>query len=346
MDSGFAPVERAIEAGPIPGAAAAVGTCDDERMACFGRCERDGAAVTPETWYDLASLTKVLCTMPLVLEAIASGRIDPRAPLRELLPEIAWLQERPNLGDATVLQLATHTSGLPAWQPLYTLGLDRPTLLARLLHTTLERPPGRIVYSDFGFMLLGYLLERIYQAPLDTQAKALFGRIGLETALAYSPPRGAPLAPTENDPWRGRVLRGEVHDENAFALGGVAGHAGLFGTLRGVCGYARALLNCRLHSPAVLAYLSQEHARSDLEGRDGERRGFGWSLMHPGWSGGDLMSPRSIGHTGFTGTGLWIDLERGRFSVLLTNRVHPSRHVESNIVGLRRAFNHAAHAQA
>jgi CubicO group peptidase (beta-lactamase class C family) len=77
---------------------------------------------------------------------------------------------------------------------------------------------------------------------------------------------------------------------------------------------------------------------------DGERRGFGWLLMQPGWSGGDLMSPRSIGHTGFTGTGIWIDLERGRYSVLLTNRVHPSRHVESNITGLRRAFNHAAHA--
>src|SRR5207237_5821299 len=131
-------------------------------------------------------------------------------------------------------------------------------------------------------------------------------------------------------------------DENAFALGGVAGHAGLFGTLRGVCGYARAVLECRLHPPGVVAYLSQEHARA--EAPDLERRGFGWSLMAPGWSGGDLMSPRSIGHTGFTGTGLWIDLERERYSVLLTNRVHPSRHVDSNIVGLRRAFNHAAHA--
>jgi CubicO group peptidase (beta-lactamase class C family) len=138
------------------------------------------------------------------------------------------------------------------------------------------------------------------------------------------------------------VLRGEVHDENAFAMGGVAGHAGLFGTLRGVCGYVRALLECRLHPGSVLAYLSQEHACAAPP--DLERRGFGWVLMHPGWSGGDLMSPRSIGHTGFTGTGIWIDLDRGRYTVLLTNRVHPSRHVETSIVGLRRAFNHAAHA--
>jgi CubicO group peptidase (beta-lactamase class C family) len=337
MDSGFAPVEQAIQRGPIPGAAAAIGSSESERVACFGHTEPGGAAVTPETWYDLASLTKVLCTTPLVLEAIGSGLLDPRAPLRSVLPEIAWLQPTPNLGDATVLQLATHTSGLPAWQPLYTLGLDRATHLARLLHTPREAPPGRIVYSDLGFILLGYLLERLYDQPLDTLARRLFGRLGLEEHLGFAPPPGAPLAPTEVCPWRGRLLRGEAHDENACALGGVAGHAGLFATLRGVCGYARALLDCQVHSSAVVAYLSTEHARSDTE-----RRGFGWALMAPGWSGGDLMSPRSIGHTGFTGTGLWIDLERGVYSVLLTNRVHPSRHVESNIVALRRAFNHAA----
>jgi CubicO group peptidase (beta-lactamase class C family) len=343
MESAFAPVERAIGQGPIPGAAAATGDQKDERMACFGRTEPDGPAVTPETWYDLASLTKVLCTVPLLLEAVASGRLDPRAPLRELLPEIAWLQERPNLGDATLLSLATHTSGLPAWQPLYTLGLDRPTLQAKLLHTPLERAPGDIVYSDLGFMLLGYVLERLHQKPLDALARGLYARIGLDAALGFSVPAGAPVAPTEQCPWRGRVLCGEVHDENAFALGGVAGHAGLFGSLRGVCGFARALLNCRLHAAPVLAYLSREHARA-VDVSDGERRGFGWLLMHPGWSGGDLTSPRSICHTGFTGTGIWIDLERGRYSVLLSNRVHPSRHVESNITGLRRAFNHAAHA--
>jgi CubicO group peptidase (beta-lactamase class C family) len=341
VETAFGVVERAIAGGPIPGAAAAIGDRADERMACFGRTEADGAAVTPDTWYDLASLTKVLCTVPLVLDAVASGRLDPEAPLRDVLPEIAWLQERPSLGEATVLQLATHTSGLPAWQPLYTLGLDRPTLFARLLHTPLERAPGQIVYSDLGFILLGHILERVLATSLDLLAQRLFARAGLDGSLAFRPPAGAPIAPTENDPWRLRVLRGEVHDENAAVLGGVAGHAGLFGTLRGVCGYARALLACRLHSGSVLEFVSREHARAEPPER--ERRGFGWVLMHPGWSGGDFMSPRSIGHTGFTGTGVWIDLERGRYSVLLTNRVHPSRHVESGIIGLRRAFNHAAH---
>jgi CubicO group peptidase (beta-lactamase class C family) len=343
VDASFELIERAIGRGPIPGAAAAIGDRSNEkRLACFGLIESDGPAVTPDTWFDLASLTKVLCTVPLTLEAIAAGQLDPVAPLRTVLPEIAWLQEQPNLGDATVLQLATHTSGLPAWQPLYTLGLDRPTLLARILHTRLEQPPGTIKYSDLGFMLLGYLLERRVGKPLDALARGLFGRLGLEGALGFGPPKDAPVAPTEDCPWRMRLLRGEVHDENASALGGIAGHAGLFGTLRGVSGYARAMLDCRLHSSSVVAYLSQEHARGAPP--DMERRGFGWALMYPGWSGGDLMSARSIGHTGFTGTGVWIDLDRGRYSVLLTNRVHPSRHVESHIVALRRAFNHAVHA--
>jgi CubicO group peptidase (beta-lactamase class C family) len=327
--STFAVVERAVAHGPIVGAAAALGDRGDAHLATYGRIEADGAAVTPDTWYDLASLTKVLCTVPLCLEAIACGRLDPRAPLREVLPEIAWLQSSPNLGDATVLQLATHTSGLPAWQPLYTLGLDRATLLARLLHTPLEAAPGKIVYSDLGFMVLGHVLERVHGRALDALANDQFQRVGLNGGLAFTPPGGALVAPTEHCPWRSRLLRGEVHDENAAALGGVAG-------------YAHALLRGRLHSPSVLEYLSREHARA--EPPDLERRGFGWVLMHDGWSGGDLMSKRSIGHTGFTGTGVWIDLQNGRFSVLLTNRVHPSRHVDSNIVGLRRAFNHAAHA--
>ena len=337
-------VEAAIARSPIPGAAAAIGGSGaaEDRLGCFGRLEPDGQAVTPDTWYDLASLTKVLCTVPLCLEWIAAGRLDPQATVRELVPEVAWLQEHPNLGDVTVLQLATHTSGLRDWQPLYTLGLDPPTLFARLLHVPVAQQDGNIVYSDLGYMLLGHLLERLSGRPLRDLARELYARLGLDGALGFGPPpAGAPVAPTEHCPWRGRVLRGEVHDENAAALGGAAGHAGLFGTLRGVCGYARALLGGQLHSPAVVAYLTQEHARSDSSG---ERRGFGWILMHPGWSGGDLMSARSVGHTGFTGTGVWIDLDRGRFSVLLTNWVHPSRHVESGIIPLRRAFNHAAHS--
>src|SRR5215510_8287800 len=146
VNAAFQVVEEAIARGPIPGAAAAIGDAQHDRVASFGLLEPDGAAVTPETWYDLASLTKVLVTMPLCLDWIAQGRLDPRATVRDLLPEVAWLQPSPNLGDATVLQLATHTSGLPAWEPLYTLGLPPPTLVARVLGTPLRHAPGTIVY--------------------------------------------------------------------------------------------------------------------------------------------------------------------------------------------------------
>ncbi|MGI9145656.1 MAG: serine hydrolase domain-containing protein, partial [Chloroflexota bacterium] len=228
MDAAFELIERAVADGPLHGAAAAIGDRDDDRQACIGSIDADGAAVEPDTWYDLASLTKVLCTVPLCLQAIAEGRLDPRAPLREVLPEVAWLQDRPNLGDATILQLATHTSGLAAWQPLYTLGLDRATLLSRLLCTSLQRPPGAIEYSDLGYILLGYALERTTAKPLEVLAATLFAGVGLGAQIAFRPPGGASVAPTEQCLWRSRMLRGEVHDENAAARGGVAGHAGLF----------------------------------------------------------------------------------------------------------------------
>lgn len=338
----FGVVHAAIAAGPIPGAAACVGLADGSRhTACVGALEPGGESVTPQTWYDLASLTKVISTTSLCLELVAEGRLDPAAPLRELLPEAGWLSPSPGLAEATVLELAAHTSGLPAWEPLYTLGLDRATLQARLLQTPLTPSRGSVVYSDLGFIVLGHLLERLTGLPLQELASALFARLGLEEQLGYGPP-SAPVAPTERDPWRGRVLRGEVHDENAAALGGVAGHAGLFGTLEGVSGFARAMLQGRVLSPAVLDYLSREHGRAAAPSV--ERRGFGWALAAPGWSGGDLCSPRTIGHTGFAGCGLWLDLDRGTYTVLLTNRVHPSRHTESGIARLRRAFNHAAAA--
>lgn len=343
QQAAFSIVGNAIEQGPIPGAIAALGTAEETNVQCFGLEMPGGAAVEQDTWYDLASLTKVLATATLTLQWIAEGRLDPAAPLREYLPETAWMQEPPSLADATILDLATHTSGLPAWEPLYTLGLPRATLFARVLHMRPVESRGRIVYSDFGFLILGHLLERLSGAPLSELTDDLFDRLGLGDDLRFGPVEGkGKVAATEECPWRGRLLRGEVHDENAFALGGVAGHAGLFGTVRGVTGFARALLAGRVHSPAVLAYLSQPLAIQQTSSL--RRRGFGWALKSAGWSGGDLCGERTIGHAGFTGTGLWIDLERGRFSALLTNRVCPSRHTDTGIDRLRRTFNHAAFA--
>ncbi len=333
----FEVVARAIDEGKIVGAAAAVGDVASTDTWVGGTVASGGDDVTIDTAYDLASLTKVLATTTLLLRAIGRGRIDPREPLATYLPEASWLQTGPRAADATILDLASHSSGLVAWSPLYTLGLDRSTLLARVVQWPLEGKRGAVVYSDLGFILLGYVLERVHGDPLDRQFGDLVTEAGIAPRIGFGP-FAAPVAPTEECPWRGRLMRGEVHDENAWAMGGVSGHAGLFGSMAALVSLARALLAGRLLSEPLLALAAQAHAT----GEDGQRRGFGWALPSAGWSGGDLFSARAIGHTGFTGTGMWLDLERRLYTILLTNRVYPTRHRESGIVGLRRRFNNAA----
>jgi len=333
----FEVVARAVHQGQIVGAAAAIGNVTSAESWVGGTTALGEEGVTIDTSYDLASLTKVLATTTLLLRAIGEGRIDPREPLATYLPEASWLQTDSRVADATILDLASHSSGLAAWSPLYTLGLDRPTLLARIAQLPLEGKRGAVVYSDLGFILLGYVLERLRGVPLDRQFSDLIAEVGIAPGIGFGP-CDAPVAPTEECPWRGRLMRGEVHDENAWAMGGVSGHAGLFGSLAALISVGRALLDGRLLSEPLLGLAGQAHAT----GEDGQRRGFGWALPSSHWSGGDLFSARAIGHTGFTGTGMWLDLERRLFTILLTNRVYPTRHRESGIVGLRRRFNSAA----
>ena len=176
---------------------------------------------------------------------------------------------------------------------------------------------GPPVYSDINFILLGIAIERLTGAGLDAQP--------LGTGLSWGPPPG-PAVATERCQWRGRVLKGEVHDENCAAMGGRIGHAGLFGTIDGVLDFAMGLLDGTGASPAML-----EAIRTPVEGH----RTAGWEIRHAGWSGGQACSPDTIGHTGFTGTGLWIDFDRGLAWTLLTNRVHPTRHFDSGIFQLR-----------
>ena len=174
---------------------------------------------------------------------------------------------------------------------------------------------GPPVYSDINFMLLGIAIERLTGAPSASSH--------CRRDLTFRPDP-AETAATERCTWRGRVLRGEVHDENAFALGGAAGHAGLFGTIDGVLDFAQGLLR------------GVEPALAGIRTRQSATRTLGWEARHEGWSGGDLCSEETIGHTGFTGTGLWIDFSRGIAWALLTNRVHPTRHRETGIAELRR----------
>lgn len=322
LHAAFAPVQDAIDAGRIPGAVLGVSVGGAQALLAAG-----SAQVTPtrvpmraDTWFDLASLTKVVFTTTAILRLVREGRIGLDDPLAAAIPDlrqydVAGAAER----RLTLRQCLTHQTHLPAVEPLYTYGQDPQTLRAFVL----QRPwtPGPSAYSDINFILLGIAVERLTCRPLADQP--LPGGFGFR-------PDPACCAATEFCHWRGRVMRGEVHDENAFVLGGAAGHAGLFGTAQALLDFAEALLDgggaLGLDADGV-AGLRRRHTPT---------RGLGWEMAHPGWPGGDGCSPDTIGHTGFTGTGLWIDFGRRRAWTLLTNRVHPSRHADSGIAVLRR----------
>lgn len=316
-------IERVVKEGRIPGAALGVVCSSGEpQTAVFGfaQLEPRRIALREQMFFDLASLTKVIFTLRETLRLVEEGLIDLDDPVSEFLPELAWMQESP-LHRKTLRELLAHQSGLPAWAPVYTWGNAPHTLKAQLIqHRWVLGEP---VYSDIGYMLLGIVLERIRKKPLAefTLPSGLSFRPGTEDSVA-----------TEHDPWRNRLLKGEVHDENAFALGGASGHAGLFGTLSGVLNFSQQLLAGELVSPASLIELRRTHSPT---------KALGFERKHPHWSGGSLTGDSAIGHTGFTGTGLWIDFERGYAWTLLTNRVHPSRFRETGIIALRRSVGNA-----
>jgi CubicO group peptidase (beta-lactamase class C family) len=329
MNAAFEVVARAIAAGPIPGASAAIGTRFDLEFARFGRLSSDPESnpVTLETVYDLASLTKVLVAVPLLLKLIERGRLDPRAPLLETLPELAGLP----LENTTVLELVSHTSGLAALSKLRFWNLPRAAALEKALTEPL-RDFRDILYSDQGFIVLTYLLEKLYGTRLDVVAQdELFAPLGL--GLTYHP-EIARCAPTEVVPERGGLIVGRVHDENTAALDGVSAHAGLFGTAADVAVFLAHLLEGRVVNQTMLDLMAVEIARTE-----NDARAFGWILAHDHWSGGDHAPRTALGHTGFTGTGAWFDPNTHEIHVLLTNRVNPSREVNSGILELRREFN-------
>ena len=309
------PVAQA-SAGQIPGAVLGiVTTAGDRAVTALGQaqCEPTSVAMRHGTWFDLASLTKVLFTTPAILRLVADGRIALDDALTVAIPDLRQYDPKAAERALTFRQCLSHQTHLPAVEPLYTYGQDPATLRAFILQRVWQ--PGPPVYSDINFMLLGIAVERLTERILGDQA--------LPVGLTFRPDPGETAA-TERCTWRGRVMRGEVHDENAFALGGVAGHAGLFGTIDGVLDAALGLL--RGDEPALAGVRTKQTATRTL----------GWEARHDGWSGGDLCSAETIGHTGFTGTGVWIDFRRGVAWSLLTNRVHPTRHRDTGIVQLRR----------
>ncbi len=312
-----------------------------------------GDPVTLETIYDLASLTKPLATTSAVLLLVQQGRLQVDRTLRALLPELSNVP----VGEATVYHLLTHSAGLPGWRPFYERVAEedrrrpgflgdpaaRQAVLEYIRDEALLYPIGsRSLYSDLGFMLLGMLVERV-----TGQSLAVFCREHL-----YEPTGAAPLAfleigtkrldslnragmvlddvaPTEEDQWRGRVLQAEVHDENAYALGGTAGHAGLFGTAAAVLAMSEAWLNAHrgrrtVFDPSMVRqFVSRQHRIPQSSWA------LGWDTPSTSSSSGTKFSPESFGHLGYTGTSLWVDPVCELEVVLLSNRVHPTRRNES-----------------
>lgn len=291
----------------------------------FGRLSSnsDSPETRGDTIFDLASLTKVIATATLAMQLVDKGRIALADPVRKWIPEWRGI-DRENV---TLRALLTHSSGLSSWLPLYRDYTGRRDFQHAIASLPLEyEPDTQSVYSDLGFMLLGFVLEDAGRTSFEDQGTALAQQV-TAAPLLFNPPTNlrVRIAPTERDSWRGRLLVGEVHDENCWALGGAAGHAGLFGNAEAVGDFARAMLQSLkndapkpLASPAIVR---QFVWRSAVPGS----RALGWDTMLPTSSCGTRISGSGFGHTGFTGTSLWIDPERGNYVVFLTNRVHPTR---------------------
>ncbi|KKB08651.1 serine hydrolase domain-containing protein [Devosia chinhatensis] len=320
MHRAFEPVARAVAQGSIPGAVLGLVDAAGARVTeAIGKAqitpiERD---VSTDTWFDLASLSKVLFTTPRILQLAAEGVIDLDAPLVSAIPDLAQYNMDNWQRKITFRQCLGHQTPFPGVFPLYTYGTDPNQLRHFVLQHAWQAGPA--VYSDINFILLGIAIERLTGRTIRDIAP------GHGFAWSADP---AQAAATEHDPWRGRVLIGEVHDENCSALQG-AGHAGLFGTVSSVLDFAQDMLSSSSESVRLM--------RTPLSAR----RTHGWERPYEGWSGGEYCSAETIGHTGFTGTGLWIDFENGQAWTLLTNRVHPTRHFDSGIFVLRRAVGDA-----
>ncbi len=348
-------MERAVVDGVFPGAVLLV-RLRGEPAYCKAVGRRSlvppGGPVTLETVYDLASLTKPLATTSAVLLLVQQGRMDIQRPLRDLLPELA----KAPVGEATVFHVLTHSAGLPGWRPFYEriaeedsgqpgfLGSPaaRQAVIGYIRDEALLHPIGsRSLYSDLGFMLLGMLVERVSRRPLAAFCREhlyepagavplAFLEIGTKKSESLSE-AGMTLddvALTEGDSWRGRVLHAEVHDENAYALGGAAGHAGLFGSAAAVLAISGQWMNAQrgrrtVFDPSLVRrFVTRQHRIPQSSWA------LGWDTPSAPSSSGTKFSAQSFGHLGYTGTSLWVDPVCELEVVLLSNRVHPTRHNE------------------
>lgn len=310
-----------------PGAALAV-ACRGKLIALKGMgrftYETGSTRVTAGTIYDLASVTKVVATTAACMILYERGALELDQPVFRLLPEFPGSD--PQRMQVTFRMLLAHSSGLPAYVKLFQTAHNREELLRQAYQVPLTAAPGtRAEYSDIGFILLGEALERITGEPLDSFCRReIFSPLGL-SRMAYSPPaEWKPLIPpTEDDKtFRRRTIQGEVNDENAFVMGGVAGHAGCFATAQDVSIFGQCMLQggTPIVRPETVEIFTR---RADFP--PGTSRALGWDTPSQPSQSGNFLSSRSYGHLGYTGTSLWIDPDRQLSVTLLTNRTWPDR---------------------
>ena len=327
-------IEKAIADKGFPGATLAVGYRGKLAVRSFGKLSYDAkaAATAPTTMYDIASLTKVVATTTLVAK-LAEGDfavpLDLDAKIERYLPEWASGPNAEWRHRVTVRHLLTHTSGLPPFKEYWRTSKNKQDTLTKIFAEPLDYEPGtKEVYSDLGIILMAEITERLTGRKLDDLARNyILSPLGMQNTM-YRPPKKLwpQIAPTEIDNnLRHRLVQGEVHDENAFAIGGVSGHAGLFSTAPDLAAFCQMLLNGGVYAHQRILRRETIAQFTTPQQLSGGTRTLGWAVPTEGGSSGHYFSAHSFGHTGFTGTSIWIDPDRQLFVVLLTNRVHPTR---------------------
>ena len=330
FSSAFAVLREAIEQRAFPAACVAIAHQDRlVALKSFGHFTYDAnsPAPSPASVFDLASLTKVIATTTMAMILYERGLLELGATVAGTVPEFladSCGEADSRRRDVTFRMLLAHSSGLPAYEKLFLKTRARDELLRAAFTTSLSADPGtRAEYSDIGFILLGAALERLANESLDTFCRReVFGPIAM-TSTTFNPPVGArkKIPPTADDrTFRHKVIQGEVQDENAFVLGGCAGHAGLFSTAKDLTRFAHAMLHGGrpiLRPETVALFTTRQVAPA------GTSRALGWDTPSSPSQSGKYFGPTSFGHLGYTGTSLWIDPERQLSIVLLTNRTWP-----------------------
>ena len=318
-------VNRGIKAGGYPGAAVIVGrkgsTVLEEGFGHLSWNDPQDPVDPHRTLYDIASLSKVVGTTTAMMILYDEKKIDLDTPVIRYLPTFGG-----GLKDnVTIRELLTHTSGLPAGRDIYRIAHSPIEARAALLSTPLDYPPGqRYVYSDLGADVLGLIVEVVAGETLDSfLSRRVFQPLGMAQTF-YRPADSVKYrtAPTSIDPPRGYPIRGEVHDENAWAMGGVSGHAGLFSTASDLALFAQMMLNGGEYNGVEI--ISKPTVELFTRRAFGHRA-LGWDTADGNFGSGKYLGPNAYGHTGFTGTSIWIDPDRQMFMILLTNRIHAAK---------------------